>query len=383
MGEEIVVDFQHIAILSPLLHHIGEFGGGITPWLVNLANGFVARGAKVDILVNAKAKTHLEYTPLGSSINVINQGYHKIEALIRLTKYLRNTHPNILMTAGYRYNTLGALANLFARVNIKVYLSVHENVSEGSNDMKSWKRNLRFHGIRTLYSSADGVIAVSKGVADDLSTLGLPRNCIKVIYNPIVNSNLIEKSQERINHPWFQPKTKPVLLGAGRLEPQKDFSTLIRAFAKVLKQRSCRLLILGEGKERSALQTLVDKLDLQDSIAMPGHVDNPFVFMAQSDVFVLSSAWEGFGNVIAEALAIGTPVISTDCRSGPREILKNGQFGPLVPIRDPDTLAKAIIETLSQPIDREALKQRGHAFSVEASINQYWQYMIGELRHHK
>ena len=368
----------HIAILTPFLHHASGYGG-ITPWLVNLANGFVEKGAKVDILVNAKQETQLNYPPLHDAIQVINQGYHKYEAFKALLDYIDKEHPSVLLTAGHRYNGMGAWAKRFVKGNTKIFLSMHENISAGSKNMSWLKKRLRYSGIRHLFPTTDGVISVSRGVADDLIKLGLPEKRSHVIYNPIVNQTLIEQSLAVTEHPWLQEKTTAVLVGVGRLEPQKDYQTLLRAVAIVNKRRPCRLIILGEGREREALSSLANQLGIQPQLDMPGHVSNPFNYMRASDLFVLSSAWEGFGNVLAEALAVGTPVVSTDCPSGPSEILNNGEFGPLVAMQDPNALAKAICATLDNPLPAETLQARGQSFSVQTAIDQYWQHMLGEI----
>ncbi|NLO89188.1 MAG: glycosyltransferase, partial [Clostridia bacterium] len=187
------------------------------------------------------------------------------------------------------------------------------------------------------------VVAVSQGVADDLvKTTGLMRELIKVIYNPIVTPELLEKAKESIGHPWFKPGQPPVILSAGRLTAAKDFPTLIHAFARVRAERLARLMILGEGEERPNLESLVRELGLESDVSMPEFVENPYAYMARAAVFVLSSAWEGFGNVLVEAMAVGTPVVSTDCPSGPAEILEGGKWGKLVPVGDVEKLAKAL-----------------------------------------
>ncbi len=363
-----------IAILTPFLHHAAGFGG-ITPWMVKLANGFVARGIAVDLLVNARAETPLSCDGLDPAVRIINHGYHKPQAMWALLAYLRRARPRVLLGAGHRYNWMAAWAKRLTRVPVRVYLSVHENVSVGSAGMPAHKQRQRFAAMRRLYPRCDGVIAVSAGVAEDLvETIGLPASRVKTIYNPAVDAILLEKAAEAVSHPWLQPGEPPVFLGVGRLEPQKDFASLVRAFARVRARRPSRLVILGEGRERASLEALAAELGVAEQVALPGHVDNPFAWMARSAVFVLSSAWEGFGNVLAEALAVGTPVVSTDCPSGPREILADGRYGPLVPVADVPALAEAMQTTLTQPLAAEVLRQRGAVFGVEASVQAYLEH---------
>jgi glycosyltransferase involved in cell wall biosynthesis len=203
----------------------------------------------------------------------------------------------------------------------------------------------------------------------------LPSNKIKAIYNPIVTPELSKKLQEGVAHPWFSPGQPPVILGVGRLEKQKDFPTLIHAFAKVRQQHPARLMILGEGSEHSHLDSLVQELGLVEDVVFGGFVANPYAYMAQAAVLVLSSAWEGFGNVLVEAMAAGTPVVSTDCESGPAEILANGQYGKLVAVGDIEGMAKAIAQTLDKAPDSKLLQERADEFSLEKALTQYQQLL--------
>ena len=214
------------------------------------------------------------------------------------------------------------------------------SVSNGENDLR-WK--LYPELARWFYPWADGITAVSKGVADDLAqAANLCPDQIQVIYNPIVTSDLLKKSEAPLEHPWFGSGEPPVILGVGRLTAQKAFDVLITAFSQVRKTQQARLLILGEGEERPMLEALVKQLGLEQDIALPGFVSNPYSYMAHASLFVLSSRWEGLPTVLVEAMSVGTPVIATDCPSGPREILRNGQYGPLVPVDDSTALARAI-----------------------------------------
>jgi glycosyltransferase involved in cell wall biosynthesis len=216
---------------------------------------------------------------------------------------------------------------------------------------------------------------VSQGAAEDLVRLGLSSERIKVIYNPVVTPELFEKANQSVDHPWFEPSSPPVILGVGRLEKQKDFPTLIRSFAQVQQQRPARLMILGEGKERPYLEALVQELGLGENVALPGFVSNPYAYMARAAIFVLSSLFEGLPTVLIEAMAGGTKVVSTNCESGPAEILSNGQYGKLVAVGDIKGLAEAIISTLESPPDSEALRRRASEFSLEKALTQYRQVL--------
>jgi glycosyltransferase involved in cell wall biosynthesis len=228
--------------------------------------------------------------------------------------------------------------------------------------------------MRVLYKRTKAVVTVSKGVAEDLKSLGLNSKNFKVIYNPMDIADIKKKAKEDPKHEWLENKSQPILLGVGRLTYQKDFAMLIKAFSKICKNTDARLIILGEGEERKNLQKLVNKLGLQDHVDMPGFVDNPYAYMSKAEVFVLSSRYEGFGNVLVEAMACGTPVVSTNCPVGPSEILDKGKYGKLVPVGDVEAMEKAIIETLHNlKLSADELQKRASHFSVERATDRYLQ----------
>jgi glycosyltransferase involved in cell wall biosynthesis len=216
------------------------------------------------------------------------------------------------------------------------------------------------------------VIAVSRGVADDIVGLTqMPRERITTIYNPIVIPDLRAKERAPVPHPWLMTREVPVVLGVGKLKIQKDFPTLIRAFARLRAERPAKLVILGDGPQRGNLEGLVHELGLDADVALPGYVENPYAWMARASVFVLSSAWEGLPGVLIEAMACGCPVVSTDCASGPSEILGKGVYGPLTPVRDDRALAQSIASVLDYPPDPERLRARASEFSLEPAIDAY------------
>ncbi|MEZ8217590.1 Glycosyltransferase Family 4 [Candidatus Fervidibacteria bacterium JGI MDM2 SSWTFF-3-K9] len=296
---------------------------------------------------------------------------------LKLADQLRQIRPNALLSALINCNLTAILAQRFANGS-KTVMSEHNTPSISLLSQSAAGTVLRM--MRHLYPKADRIVAVSQGVADDLITLlNLPTEKVTVIYNPIVTPELFERSQKPINHPWLEQNRLPVILAVGRLTKQKDYPTLFRAFSLVRQVRPAKLLILGEGEERANLERLAVELGIQNDVSMPGFVDNPFAFMSKASVFVLSSAWEGFGNVLVEALACGCPVVATDCRSGPREILDNGRYGRLVPVGDHEALAKAILETLDSPdfpADRQTRIQRAMEFSVDAAVDKYLKVLL-------
>jgi len=225
---------------------------------------------------------------------------------------------------------------------------------------------------RRVYPWADGVIAVSEGVARGLCRIpGIPPERVTVIYNPVIPADLEVKAAQPVAHPWLAPGQPPVVLGVGKLKLQKDFSTLLRAFRRVRDRREAHLIIIGEGRRRHHLEDVVRHLGLSADVALPGYQENPFAWMSKASVFVLSSLWEGLPGVLIEAMASGCPVVSTDCPSGPREILLDGALGPLVPVSDDEAMAGAILSVLDAPIEPERLRARAQLFLVDPSVDRY------------
>ena len=204
----------------------------------------------------------------------------------------------------------------------------------------------------------------------------MAENRVTTIHNPVDVQAVKEKSRAPLSHPWLGPGSPPVILGAGKLKTQKDFATLLRAFARVRAARPAHMIVLGEGEERRKLEKLARKLGIAAHTVLPGFVDNPFAWMARASVFVLSSAWEGFSNVLVEALACGCSVVSTDCPSGPAEILDAGAYGTLVPVGDDRALADAILAAMRSPRDPERLRSRAAAFSVDAAAGRYLEVLL-------
>jgi len=353
-------------------------GGGAELVMLRLAQGLAERGLKIDlVLAKAEGAYLAKVPPVVRVIDLKSRSPVLLFKTLALRRYLQREQPAILLSA-LDIVSAATWARLLAGVPTRVVMSVHTNLSHQFQDKPEMiMGRVRSYLVRWFYPWADAIVAVSQGVAEDLAFMsGLPLADIRVIYNPVVTPDFFEKVKESVDHPWFAPGEPPVVLGVGRLVRQKDFPTLIRAFALVRQCRPARLMILGQEDKREPsirpqLETLVRELGLEGEVTLPGFVENPYAYMARAAVFVLSSVYEGFGNVVAEALAAGTSVVSTDCKSGPAEILADGKYGRLVPVGDFESLANAILATLSQPTDPELLRQRSKAFSVETVIDQY------------
>ncbi len=352
----------------------GLYGGGAERILLNLAEGFTARGVLVDIVLAQKEGEFTRQIPhkvrLVSLRETQRSSLRTITALPALVRYLKHEKPDILLSALHG-NLIAVWAKLLANTNTRVVLTEHNTFSLENKAMYPRMQRLNALLVRWFYPLSSELIAVSKGVAEDLSdSVGIDRNRIKVIYNPIINDTLFVKARRVPDHPWFQNSQYPIVISVGRLTEQKDYPMLLDAFHIVSKQAAARLIILGEGEDRNSLERKVKTLGLQDVVLLPGFVDNPYAYLAHSSVFVLSSKWEGLPTVLVEAMACGLPVISMDCPSGPREILQNGRYGRLIPVGDLAALSSAILDGVNGKISSPPQESWAN-FTVKHTVEQY------------
>lgn len=343
--------------------------GGVQRAIVNLARGFLNLGLGVDIVLQRAAGPFIKQVPDG--VRIVDLGSPRLRASVSaLATYLREVQPKALLASLHYSTEIAILAKHWSRSPTRVVVCEQGSLGPLQKARVPINKLLAFLGltpgrptslVKYFYPWADGIVAVSQGAAEELSQVGrLPLKNIQVIYNPVITPDLAIKAQEPIDHPWFANKTIPVIVSAGRLVDQKGYPNLIRAFAQIVKVHPSHLVILGSGPDRSQLETLIRQLNLEEHVALLGHVQNPYKYMASADVFVLSSIWEGLGNVLIEAMALGTPVVSTNCKSGPSEILADGKYGFLTPVGDSAALAEAILQVLSgnaRPIAPYWLKQ--------------------------
>jgi glycosyltransferase involved in cell wall biosynthesis len=345
-------------------------GGGAQRVIVNLAHGIIERGLPVDVVLGAATGVFLDQLP--SAVRLVDlRARRLLRSIGPLRGYLRRERPRVLVSSMSHGNLVALWAARLAGRATPVVVTVHNTMSQSTPQQGALAGGLWPHLLRTFYPWASCVVAVSHGAADDLArTSGLPRNRVQVVYNPVITPSIMALARQKPDHPWFDPGQPPVILGVGRLTKQKDFPTLIRAFAEVRRRRPARLIILGEGEDRPLLESLIAELGLKETVALPGFRENAMAYMAGSALFVLSSAWEGLPTVLIEALAAGTRVVSTDCPSGPREILQDGRLGILVPVGDVAALAEAMIDTLDRPgttVPPDALT----AFTRDAAVDHY------------
>jgi glycosyltransferase involved in cell wall biosynthesis len=290
-----------------------------------------------------------------------------------LARYLKRARPDVLIAAKTPTNLLALWARAESGVDTRVIVSERTQLSMTIARDRKWRWRYIAPLVGRVYSQADAITCVSDGVADDLArTTGLQRSAMRTIYNPVVTPELPRLAGGPAPHPWLEEHDgPPVIVSAGRLHPQKNFPLLLRAFARLRSRRPARLLIFGEGRDRPQLEALVQELGIGRDVALAGHVANPLAAFSRAALFVLSSDWEGMANVVAEAVACGCPVVSTDCPSGPAEVLDGGRFGRLVPVGAEEALVQAMEETLDAPIAADVLRLRGASFSLERSVRSY------------
>ncbi len=306
-----------------------------------------------------------------------NRASKTVVQLPALAAYLRERRPYSLFSADIHLNVEVVLARRLAGVDTRIVLSERNHFSSGKR-IKRWRARWLAPAMRRAYLQAEAITAVSHGVAGDLATsLGIPETRITVLHNPTIGPDFAARIAAPVDHPWLDEERVPVVIGVGYLGYQKDFETLLRAFARARKERPLRLVIVGRAKKPEPFLSLAEELGVRREVDLVGYQPNPVAWVARADLFVLSSRYEGFPNVLLEALACGTPVVSTDCPHGPREILDNGRYGRLVPVGDPERMATAMLEVLADPPEPDFLRARATVFGYEEAIEAYAQVLLG------
>jgi glycosyltransferase involved in cell wall biosynthesis len=345
--------------------------GGAEISLLRLAQGLRVRGMEVAFVVH---RGDAEARALAGDIEVVSLDADRtLSAATRLVRVLRRRRPDVLVSALTHSNIVAAVAARWAGGATRVVLTEHAPVSS----MRWLDPSARYRATLRLmpwaYRLADAVVAVSQGVRDDFAPRLAKgtRARLEVIPNPVLRRDWNSLAHEAVDDPWFGADAAALVLSVGRLSPEKNFAGLIRAFAGVRMPMQTRLAIIGEGPERPALQALIDELGLGQRVRLLGQRANPYAYMRRARVFVLASLFEGFGNVLIEAMACGTPVISSDCPVGPREILGDGRYGDLVAVGDVSAMTAAIESRLQRPGDQAEATRRALEFTVERSVEEY------------
>ena len=403
---------MHVAFVLDGIH-----GGGCERVVIELAKGLIDRGHKVDLVL---CETVVRYpVPENARLFVVDNrpdrgaqetsgqtlarliplpaaqgpsGWIRMASALnwdprclpgtRLTRrsravafYMATEKPDVTLPSLHGSIEATLLASCLHTGSQRVVVPIgHMSLEVGQS-----RRAIRRY--RHLSARATHFVGVSQGISRGLAeVIKVPDERITTIYNPAITPDLHARAAEQPDHPWLRDDGAPVVLAVGKLERQKDYPSLVKAFARLAARRPCRLVILGEGSKRKEIEGLVEESKLTDRVSLPGWVENPFAFMARASLFVLSSRWEGLPTVLVEALTCGCPCVSTDCPSGPAEILLNGDIGPLVPVGDDAALAEAMGRVLDDPPDRRLLQQRAAYFSADRAVAAYEELIASVVR---
>lgn len=352
-------------------------GGGAERIMLNLAAGFTGRNYRVDLVLVKAIGEYMDRVPAG--VRLVNlEASRPLTAVPALVRYLSGERPHALLATITNANLAALWALQLSGIpTCRCVVREASTLSVELAHSSALNRLLVPLLMRCTFAGAAAIVAPSRGVADDLAQItGIRRDSIKVIYNPVVSATLLARSRQLADHHWLTEEGVSIIIGIGRLTRQKDFPTLLRAFATVRHQRRARLIILGEGEDRPALAALARELGIADDFDLPGFIANPYAFLSRAALFVLSSRWEGLPGVLIEALACGVKVVATDCPSGAREILDDGTYGELVPVGDDGAMAAAMLRALSgEFVAADPAAWIGH-FDLNANIDRYLELLI-------
>jgi glycosyltransferase involved in cell wall biosynthesis len=341
--------------------------GGAERVALNLCKGLIDDGYEVDLVLVEATGELLNDVP--AEVSVVDlEADRVLTSLLPLRKYISSRKPDVLYAMMTEPNVVAVGAHRTIATDTRLILSEHNMLSRSSETIKNY---LARAGAWLLYPLADAIVAVSEGVqADLLANTRLNGDDISIIYNPVDIESIRNQALEPVEHEWLADDDLTVILSGGRHVPQKGFDILLDAFLHI-ERDDVRLLLFGTGQETESLKRQASALGISEQVCFLGFVENPYAYMAAADVFVLSSKYEGFGLVLIEALACGCPVVSTDCESGPAEILEQGKYGPLVPVGDVAALAASIKQVLNYPPESNSLRTRSDDFNIETAISQY------------
>jgi len=359
-----------IALFLPSLE-----GGGAERVFVQLANEFAAMGFRVDLVLAQARGSYID--KVSEIVQIVDLGASGVlQAVPKFSRYLQEATPRAVLSGLDHANIAAILSCVISRTGTRCVVSVRAVPTAVYRAKRSIRRWLILQATKVAYRFSDEIVACSRGVAKDLlDSLHINADKISIIYNPLDMPAIDESSKAASNHPWLSSEDSPLIVSVGSLTVFKDFKTLIRAFSLVRSKHKARLAILGEGPQRRELESLARVLNLQSDVYLPGFVENPYIWMRRANVFVSSSLTEGCPNVLMEALACDTPIVSTDCFGGSSEILLGGEFGCLVPVGDSEAMARAIVSTLTSS-SRVDGQRRARDFSVAAIAKQYLRVIL-------
>lgn len=367
-----------LLVFAMIGQHAGQNRGGVSVSLRRLANALAQRGLAVELMVARNACTPVWLASLDERVRVTPLGrLSRLALSLHLLVRLWCEPPRALLVMDERAAQIAGAIKAWPGIAVDLWLSPRNAVSAPMRDWPPQRRERRVAQMRRVHARARGVIPISDGLARDYcETLRVGPHKVHAIHNPVLDEPLMQLAAQPVEWPGAPPAAGTALIVAvGRLTLQKDFPTLLRAFAQLRIQHPARLIILGEGDQRLALQTLADELGIGADIELPGFRTNPYALLSQAQLFVLSSRWEGFGNVLAEALALGVNCVSTRCPHGPEEILDHGRHGALVPVGDAVALADAMLHALRNPQSPESLRAAASRFDAGAVAARYAELM--------
>ncbi len=350
--------------------------GGAERATITLANAISRAGLNVQIAAISTDGHYSRDIDADVAVYEVGGSQRARSVLLPLARHLRSLRPaHVISTMNY-VNVIVIVSNLLAGGPAKVHVTVQNHLSSelqcSSYSLRD--RKVVLPAMRLLYRLATSVVALTDEMANDLSqVIGLPREKIVVLPNLVDLARIdreVAKNDKPV-HPWLTDKARPTVVSLGRLVPQKDYATLLAAMALLPRSERPRLLIFGEGPERSMLEMQISDLDLSEEVILAGITTDPFSVLSHATLLVLSSQWEGFAMVLLEALAVGCPVVATDCPTGPAEILENGRFGSLVPVGHPDAMANAIRKALLRPPRAACARRRAEDFAATAGAARY------------
>lgn len=361
---------ERLGIFVPSLH-----GGGAERMAALLAAALTRRGHPVDLLLAEAEGPYLATIP--PEVRIVDFGKSGVlGCLPQLVRYLRKTPPSTIYSTLSHTNVITLLANVLAGSPSRVVIAECSSFDECRRNYRTLRDRLIRVMMRLTYGRADKILVVADAMVEELRKgVGVARSRLLFLPSPVVPDDFDARSRQPLECPLFG-QGRPVIVAAGRLTFEKDFATLIRACALLRHRYDAALVILGEGPERRSLETLSAELGIADHVLLPGFVDNPFPCMRAASVFALSSRFEGMPGVLLQAMACGTPIVSTDCRTGPREVLEDGAWGILVPVGDPIRLAEGLMESLARN-EHPDVRKRALGFTVEGAIDGYLDVLVG------
>jgi glycosyltransferase involved in cell wall biosynthesis len=359
-----------IAILLPDLR-----GGGTERVALRLMRHFRAAGHRVEFVLMQRAGELLDEVP--DDVPIIDLGVRRVRnAIGPLVRYLKGHSPDAVQARMWPLTVIAVIARRIARSNARLVVSDHSILSLHYAGRKKTLALLALT-VRLFYPRADARLAVATATADDLARLsGIPRNSFDVVFNPVDKPPPNLRVSEEIERLWGDARHR--IIAVGTLKPEKNYKMLLRSFARV--RSDAKLMIVGSGSQEEELKQLAASLGVADRVIFPGYAADTWPYYASATLFVLSSYYEGYPNVLVEAMRSGLAVVSTDCESGPREILDGGRFGRLVPVGDEVALADAIEAELDRPHDPDQVRERAEAISGDGTAQRYLDLLIGPER---